>query len=72
MDNLEDAKEMMTYAGQEKVFQAHLKTIFAFVNDEIKPKEKAKPTAKKAATKGVKNGGTGKTSKPSGKRGAKK
>lgn len=54
MDNIEDAAEMMTYEGMEKVFQAHLKTIYAFINGEIK----AKPKAKAKAKTGVKNEGS--------------
>lgn len=59
MDNLEDAKEMLTYEGIEKVFQAHLKTIYAFINGEL---EEQKP-AKKQASKSVKNGGEKTTTK---------
>ena len=47
MDNLEDAKEMLDYYGMEKVLQAHLRTIEAFLNDDIKPIKKP-----------VKNGGS--------------
>lgn len=61
MDNLEDAKEMLTYNGIEKVFQAHLKTIYAFINGELE--EAPKPAKKKAAPKKVENGQGEKTTK---------
>lgn len=70
MDNLEDAREMMTYEGMEKVFQAHLKTIYAFVNGELE--EEKKPAKKKPAPKKVENGKGETTKKTTAKPGNKR
>ena len=66
MDNLEDAREMVTYAGMEKVVQAHLKTIYAFLNDELKPVKTRKTTPKNAAKKTRNTNNT--TKKPGAKK----
>lgn len=65
MDTLEDAAEMLSYEGIEKVFQAHLKTIISFVKGELKPvKVEVKKTAKKNGGATVKkNSGNKRTGK---------
>lgn len=63
MDNLQDAEEMVTYNGMEKVVQAHLKTIYAFLNDEAKPVKKVVKNegGKKTTTRKKKPAASGKS-----------